>query len=200
MFYLYDFMLFKFVAYKYTKMNNTKKIHHKNIFNESHYKSNDGMLTSIWGPSLWHVLHTMSFNYPTQPSKDEKIHYRDFILNLKYTLPCGKCRENLKKNIKELPLQMKNMDSRETFSKYVYDLHELVNKMLGKKSGLSFEEIKDRYEHFRARCVNEKIQTKLENGCIKPLYGKKSKCILKIVPADVKCETLEINKECMKYT
>ena len=72
--------------------------------------------------------------------------------------------------------------------------------MLGKKSGLSFEEIKDRYEHFRARCVNEKIQTKLENGCIKPLYGKKSKCILKIVPADVKCETLEINKECMKYT
>jgi len=180
-------------------MNKTRK-KNKTPFNPEDYKSNDGMLTSIWGPSLWHVLHTMSFNYPTQPSKDDKIHYRDFILNLKYTLPCGKCRENLKKNIKELPLQMKNMDSRETFSKYVYDLHELVNKMLGKKSGLSFEEIKDRYEHFRARCVNEKIQTKHENGCIKPLYGKKSKCILKIVPADVKCETLEINKECMKYT
>ena len=27
------------------------------------YLSGDGMLTSVWGPSLWHYLHTMSFNY-----------------------------------------------------------------------------------------------------------------------------------------
>ena len=179
-------------------MNKTrKKI--KTPFNQQYYKSNDGMLTTIWGPPLWHVLHTMSFNYPVQPSKEEKSHYRNFILNLKHTLPCGKCRENFKKNLKDLPLYMKHMESRETFSKYVYDLHELVNKMLGKKSGLSFEEVTDRYEHFRARCVNEKIQTKIENGCVRPLYGKKSKCILKIVPNEVKCDTLEINKECMKH-
>lgn len=179
-------------------MNKTrKKI--KTPFKQEDYKSNDGMLTSIWGPPLWHVLHTMSFNYPVEPTKDQKSQYRNFVLNLKYTLPCGKCRENFKKNLKDLPLLMKHMESRESFSKYVYDLHELINKMLGKKSGLSYEEVKDRYEHFRARCINEKIQTKIENGCVRPLYGKKSKCILKIIPDDVKCETLEIKKECMKH-
>ena len=44
------------------------------------------------------------------------------------------------------------MKNRESFSRYVYDLHELVNHMLGKESGLSYLQIKDRYEHFRARC------------------------------------------------
>jgi len=44
------------------------------------------------------------------------------------------------------------MESRDTFSKYVYDLHEHINKMLGKISNLSFEDVRERYEHFRARC------------------------------------------------
>jgi hypothetical protein len=45
------------------------------------------------------------------------------------------------------------MESRDTFSLYIYNLHELVNKMLDKQSGTSYEEIRERYEHFRARCA-----------------------------------------------
>ena len=37
---------------------------------------------------------------------------------------------------------MEVMKSRETFSKYIYDLHELVNKMLNKKSNLSYCDVK----------------------------------------------------------
>ena len=44
----------------------------KCIFNKSDFESSDGMLTYVWGPSLWHFLHTMSFNYPVKPSCDEK--------------------------------------------------------------------------------------------------------------------------------
>ena len=44
----------------------------ENPFNETDFKSGDGMLTSVWGPSLWHSLHTMSFNYPVNPSLEEK--------------------------------------------------------------------------------------------------------------------------------
>ena len=58
------------------------------------------MLTSVWGPSLWHYLHTMSFNYPDNPTKKEKIHYRDFILQLQHVLPCKYCRLNLEKILK----------------------------------------------------------------------------------------------------
>ena len=30
------------------------------------------MLTSVWGPGMWHYLHTMSFIYPTNPTKQDK--------------------------------------------------------------------------------------------------------------------------------
>jgi len=102
------------------------------IYSTKDYESNDGMLLTVWGPSAWHLLHTISFNYPVHPTDEEKQHYMDFVLNFQYVLPCGKCRKNLIKNFKKLPLTMADMESRNTFSKYVYDLHETVNKMLHK--------------------------------------------------------------------
>ena len=134
---------------KKTKKNNK-------IYTNKHFQSNDGMLTSVWGPGMWHYLHTMSFNYPTNPTIKDKHHYRDFVLQLKYVLPCGKCRKNLIKNFKKLPLKMSDMKNRDTFSRYIYNLHEVVNKMLGKKSNLTFEMVRERYEHFRARCAKLK--------------------------------------------
>ena len=85
-------------------MNTTRKIYSLEDFN-----SRDGMLTTVWGPGMWHFLHTMSFNYPVHPTEKDKIHYRDFVINLKYTLPCGKCRKNLVKNFQKLPLTTINV-------------------------------------------------------------------------------------------
>ena len=84
------------------KNKNNKKTR-KRIFNKEDYKSNDGMLTSIWGPGMWHFLHSMSFNYPVEPTQNDKNNYKNFILSLKDILPCGKCRKNLNKNFKKLP-------------------------------------------------------------------------------------------------
>ena len=175
------------------------------VFKKSDYESNEGMLTTVWGPSQWHFLHTMSFNYPTNPTNLEKKAYRNYMLNLKNVLPCGKCRNNLKENYKKLPLTMSNMRNRETFSKYVYDLHELINDMLGKKSGLSYAQVQERYEHFRSRCTKTKREIlkkrktmKKEKGCTEPLVGEKSKCILKIVPQKTKCESFSMDKKCVK--
>ena len=127
----------------------------KKIYSKKHYNSGDGMLTSVWGPSMWHYLHTMSFNYPVKPTSQEKIHYKNFMLNLQYVLPCRYCRENLTNNYKAYPLKECHLKSRAAFSRYVYRLHEIVNKMLGKKSGLKFCDVKERYEHFRSRCTEE---------------------------------------------
>ena len=128
----------------------------QNTYSELDYNSNDGMLVSVWGPPQWHFLHNMSFNYPVNPTPLDKKHYRDYMLQLVHILPCGKCRKNLKENYKKLPLTMAHMKSRATFSKYVYDLHEVVNTMLNKKSNLSYAQVKERYEHFRARCATNK--------------------------------------------
>jgi len=185
----------------------TKKLYmKKRVYTKKNFKSGDGMLTTVWGPSLWHYMHTMSFNYPIKPTNNDKKYYKDFIINLQYVLPCKYCRDNLKKNFKAHPLRKCDMRNRETYSKYVYKLHETINKMLGKKSGLTYCDIRERYEHFRARCTNEKPKmfkfrnnkTQKESGCTEPLYGKKSKCVIKIVPQDEKCETMQINKKCLK--
>lgn len=190
---------------------NTKNTKRKRpVYSEDDYNSGDGMLTMVWGPSMWHYLHTMSFNYPVEPTCDDRKNYHDFMLSLQYVLPCGKCRKNLKKNFKKLPLEAKDMKSRATFSKYVYDLHELINTMLGKKSGLSYETVRERYEHFRSRCTKsyndfKKLRKTVkkkneEKGCTEPLYGEKSKCLIKIVPQTDKTETFQMDKKCVKRT
>jgi hypothetical protein len=189
---------------KDTKRNTTKR---KTIYNLTEYNSGDGMLTSVWGPSMWHYLHTMSFNYPVKPSKNDKQHYKSFIVSLKNVLPCKHCRENLKKNFKLLPLREKHLKNRASFSKYVFNLHETVNKLLGKQSGLTYCEVRDRYEHFRSRCTIDKpemlkkkhIKTvKHEKGCTEPLYGKKSKCVIKIIPQDKREKTFQMDNQCIK--
>lgn len=201
------------------RLNKTTKFIEK-TYNQQDYSSGDGMLTTVWGPSVWMFLHTMSFNYPVEPTEEDKKHYRDFVLSLKYVLPCKYCRMNLIKNFEQLPLTMSDMKNRETFSKYIYELHELVNRMLQKKSNLTYDDVRERYEHFRARCTldvtekkkavknttrkhNTKNNTKnnrkiKEKGCTEPLYGKKSKCVLKIVPQDTKTETFQMDKKCIK--
>jgi hypothetical protein len=174
----------------------------KNVFTEEDYNSNDGFLTSIWGNSAWHLLHTISFNYPVNPKPRDKENYRNFILSLQNVLPCGKCRANLKENFKKLPLRMADMKNRETFSKYLFNLHELINTMLSKKSDLTYEEVRNTYENFRSRCLkNEKpkrTQKKKESGCTRPLYGKKAKCLLRIVPQEDKEKPFHVDANCIK--
>ena len=187
----------------------------RRVYTDTDYNSNDGMLTTVWGPSTWHFLHTMSFNYPANPTCDDKRRYQNFIMTLQYVLPCGKCRKNLLKNFKILPLEWKDMKSRHTFSLYVYKLHEVINKMLDKTSGLTYEDVRERYEHFRSRCaksvkylkkdlkkrktVKNKLKA-LEKGCTEPLYGEKSKCVLQIVPQNKKCDTFQMDEQCVKKT
>ena len=175
-------------------------------FTKEDYNSQDGMLTSVWGPSLWHSLHTISFNYPVNPTIKQKREYLSFFKSLKNILPCKYCRINYVNNLKNVPLNMSTMKNRETLSLWLYNLHEEINKMLGKKSNLSFNDVRSRYEMFRSRCLSDKSERKAkakkkshkrEKGCTTPYYGKKSRCVINIVPKSKKCKTFNIDKECI---
>jgi hypothetical protein len=194
-----------------TKTRRNKNTHNKTkkrVFSKKDFSSGDGMMTKIWGPLQWTFLHTMSFNYPVNPTIEDKKHYRDYVLNLRYILPCKYCRINLANNLKKKPLQMCHMASRETFSRYIYELHEVVNRMLNKNSKLTYCDVRERYEHFRSRCTEEKqkiftfkktaTRKKREKGCTEPLYGKKSKCVINIVPQEDKTATFQMDKKCIK--
>ena len=97
----------------------------------------------------------------------------------------------------------------------MYNLHELINKMLKKRSNLKYEDVRERYEHFRARCGKKTKKSKSKKkkkkkkkkkicktkkdkkGCVEPYYGIKSKCVLNIVPNEKNIDTLKINKNCI---
>ena len=95
--------------------------------------------------------------------------------------------------------------------------------MLKKPSNLTYDEVRDRYEHFRSRCTDKpkvyefkkknntkdkitetnegiiKEKSDKEKGCTEPLYGKKSKCIIKIVPQEEKGASFQMDKKCIKF-
>ena len=188
------------------------------LFSESDFKSKDGFLTNVWGPSMWLTLHTISLNYPCQPTKVQKKQYRTFFDSLQHVLPCGKCRENLGSNFKCTKYGDHVFDNRETLSKWVYQLHKCVNKMLGKTNSVSYKKMRHTFENFRARCPTsykkknkrkeniggKKLKNKCtpivhESGCTNPVTGIKSKCILKIVPIECSQKTLKIDKRCLCY-
>ena len=163
------------------------------------------MMTAVWGPSLWHTLHTISFNYPVSPTQAQKREYKTFMLSLRDVLPCDKCRTNLRVYFTNHPLTMKCLASRSSFSFYVYRMHEKVNRLLGKDSGLTYCDVRERYEHFRARCTKKRRKNSMfrrqeskGKGCSDALHGRKSKCILSIVPATRRCKTMSIHSSCLK--
>jgi hypothetical protein len=180
----------------------------KRTFSRKDYMSGDGMLTSVWGPAAWHLLHTISFNYPITPTEKQKKYYKEFIESMTNVLPCKYCRMNLKNNLKAHPIRPCHMKNRDTFSRYIYNLHEIVNKLLGKTSGLSYCDVRERYEHFRSRCTqndapkifkfNTTRKKEKEKGCTEPLYGKKAKCVIQIVPQEEKTPSFVVDNKCIK--
>ena len=101
------------------------------------------MDTRFWGPSGWQLLHLIAF-------KSE--HPEQFLLGIKDILPCRFCRESTAQYTKELPL-------RGDAGKWLYDLHNKINRKLRTQSqndkkvidpgpDPSFEEVKSKYDNF----------------------------------------------------
>lgn len=190
----------------------------RRLFSKREYNSDNGMMTSVWGPAAWMVLHTVSFNYPVHPTPEDRKKYRDYILSFGKVLPCGKCRENFKHTLERMPVTDEVLASRDCFSRYVYRLHNDVNARLQKKTpNPTYCEVRDLYERFRARCGAAKSKTKksglvtrrkgrgkgkgnskgnLEKGCTEPLKGIKTKCLIRIVPKTKRAKTFSLDRSC----
>mgnify|MGYP003980819007 FL=1 len=168
------------------------------IFNKKDYDNSNGIQSSIFGPPSWFVLHVTSFNYPVKPTKDDKAHYKTWLLSYRYTLPCLYCRQNFVTNLKSAGFCDNVFKNRDTFSRFIYKLHNCVNKMLGKTIKISYIEVRDRYENFRSRCGKDDINKKAkEKSCSTSLHGKKSKCIINIVPKSSKKNNFKVDPKCL---
>jgi hypothetical protein len=179
------------------------------VFKKKDYDSTNGMQSAIFGPPIWHTLHTISFNYPVKPTPADKKHYTNFLMSFEYTLPCVYCRINFKKNMTKAKFNASVMNSRYTFSYFIYRFHNCVNDMLGKTIKITYSEVRDRYEHFRARCdettshskiIKEQNSSKYEKGCVDALYGNKSRCVINIVPKNSKHIGFKMDSKCKAKT
>lgn len=138
----------------------------------NHSQSNNGLITKIWGGPGWIFLHSVTFGYPINPTEEQKKYYKDFFFSLANVLPCRYCRESYYKFITEgeTKLTMKDLQDRESLTKWFYNVHEAVNKKLGVEYGVSYDDIVLKYESFRAKCGPS---TGNNIGCVTPLDEKK---------------------------
>ena len=75
---------------------------------------------NIWGPPAWTFLHTVTYNYPENPSDDDKRNFYNFFMSLE------------------------SLDSRENLVKWLIDLHNDVNRDNGKPVW-SYSEVYNKY-------------------------------------------------------
>ena len=100
---------------------------------------------TVWGPKLWFFIHTLALNFPKNPTFEDVKSYESFFETLKYILPCDKCRlhYNQRQNIN--PVSKYLTDPNALFM-YTIDLHNEVNKSLGKRV-YSYEEVSNIYKN-----------------------------------------------------
>lgn len=135
--------------------------------------ANDGLITKIWGPSMWESLHSITFAYPINPTKQDKENYRKYFELVGEVLPCSFCRESYKKFITTdiTKLDDNALKNRESLTKWLYYVHEAVNDKLGVDYGITYSDVVKRFESYRASCNHSKETIEKYNikGCDAPV-------------------------------
>uniref|UniRef100_A0A6C0J7D8 thiol oxidase n=1 Tax=viral metagenome TaxID=1070528 RepID=A0A6C0J7D8_9ZZZZ len=101
--------------------------------------------STIWGPSLWYLIHTLSYTY----DKNHKIHYQDFFNYLKIIIPCPVCREHYQSYITKTPIIL---DDKNDIINWCFIFHNAVNKRLDNKS-ISIETCNTLYKKVDNRII-----------------------------------------------
>jgi Erv1 / Alr family len=86
----------------------------------------------IWGGDVWRTFHGFLYKFPPKPTQEDKMRWLTFILNLPYYLPCGECSLNLARELQALPPTEAVMESTDSLARWGVELHNSVNKRLGK--------------------------------------------------------------------
>ena len=106
-------------------MSNAKPINNFIRINPEHPET--------WGSSFWITAHTVAAGYPKTPTSEEQNKFKEYFDTFEYILPCQECRENWKLVLEQRPLTEAALANRITLSRWVLDVHNLVNEKLGKK-------------------------------------------------------------------
>jgi hypothetical protein len=146
------------------------------------------MITKLWGPHLWKSLHSITFGYPIQPTEQHIYNYREFFRFLGNVLPCSHCRKSYNQYIYDNntniddPIHFQN---RQNLCYWLYLIHNKVNNKLMIDYKLSFYDVINNYESYRAKCSS--------NGCDIPLTSLDKKFNPYIIDDIIDCPIIDYN-------
>ncbi|CAA9986301.1 FAD-linked sulfhydryl oxidase ERV1, putative [Plasmodium knowlesi strain H] len=81
------------------------------------------------GRASWLVLHTMSANYPTNPTEEDKKKHFHFFHAFANLYPCYICKLDLLEHLKSYKI---NCEGRTEMATFMFNLHNKVNEDIGK--------------------------------------------------------------------
>ena len=114
------------------------------------YDSNNG-IKSVYLSPFWDCLSMVARNFAVHPTRQQRLDAHMYVLALASNLPCGVCRNSLQFTLYDLDYRPTvHLRDRQSFSRFVNDLHNAVNKKLGKRM-FSYEEHRDIFENMRSR-------------------------------------------------
>lgn len=181
-------------------MPNTKLEHGARNTNTMSADLPNSMQTPVWGPCLWTYLHIWSLHFPVKPTMGTRLAMAKTLLAILATLPCNLCVDNAGNNLEKVGFsrphtpqrlaKTKFMESRKTFTRFIFDLHNQVSTMLGKDtSHIQYDQVMADLEMGRAKgCTKKRKASTMdgsletpETGCVQPMY-KACKTVIYIVP------------------
>jgi hypothetical protein len=112
--------------------------------------SDNGIPPPIWGPIFWKTIHMIASTYPRRPTEKDKDDYYAYFKSIGNILPCAKCRTNYYKHISQMGFGRSNMFSQETLFRFSFDLHNMVNRGLGKPIEDDYDYIRSVYEVYKS--------------------------------------------------
>ena len=106
----------------------------------------------VWGPGAWLFLHTISLNYPTNPTYEDKENYKTFFTSLKNVIPCKNCAKHYSENLNNYPID-KSLNSKQDLVKWLIDIHNEVNVKNNKRK-YSYDEVINKYNNLYSSKTN----------------------------------------------
>ena len=93
---------------------------------------------SIWGPSTWLYLHTLTLSYPDNPTNNDKYRFYNFFKNI--ILPCETCEKDFKMLIKQYPIE-DNLSSKKDIVNWLINIHNIINRKLDKYDNYNYKDM-----------------------------------------------------------
>ena len=111
-----------------------------------------------WGPKLWFVLHTVSFEYPDIPTQEDKNNHYTFFETLQHILPCKICKKHYATFFENSPIT-DALESKEKLIRWVLKCHNNVNKQ-NNKPEWTYDMLVDKYANIYKNSLYNHISYK----------------------------------------